>query len=206
MSPPPAFEAILPEIESRSRRHYSRLPGAAQDEAVQESVCQAFALYDSAVRRRNFRFTPCSLAWFANRAVDEGRRFAGYKKSDALEGGRAISFDHLDADGWSRIGEALVQRQTPVFDQARLKIDWPEFLRDDLPERQAWMTDEIAAGSTRSEISRELQLSPARITQLFGRVAEAYEEKFGTPGFEVRARRQGLKKPGRKPRAARAAA
>ena len=206
MSPPPPFESILPEIERRSRRHYSRLRAAAQDEAVQESVCQAFALYDSAVRRRNLRFTPCSLTWFANRAVDEGRRFAGYKKSDALEGGRAISFDDLNADGWSRIGEALVQRQTPVFDQARLKIDWPQFLRDDLTEREAFMTDEIAAGSTRSEIARALGLSPPRITQLFGRVAEAYETRFGVPGFEVRARRQGRKKQGRKPKAARAAA
>ena len=29
MPPPPPFEVIMPEIESRSRRHYSRLPAAA---------------------------------------------------------------------------------------------------------------------------------------------------------------------------------
>jgi len=207
MPPPPPFEVIMPEIESRSRRHYSRLRAAAQDEAVAESVAQAWGLYRSAIARGNHRITPCSLAWFANRAVDEGRKFSGGTiKKDALDRGRAISFDDLDKDGRSRIAEALIQRQTPVLDQARIRIDWPEFLRQDLSEREAWMTDELAAGSTRSEIASELGLSPARVTQLFGCVAEAYEVKFGTPGFEHRARKQENRKRGRKPRKPRAAA
>ncbi|GAG35475.1 unnamed protein product, partial [marine sediment metagenome] len=79
-------------------------------------------------------------------------------------------------------------------------------LRDDLTEREAFMTDELAAGSTRSEIARELGLSPARVTQLLQGVAEAYEEKFGVPGFEYGARRQEKRKPGRRPRKLRAAA
>jgi len=204
---PPAFETIMPEIASRSCRHFSHLRAAARDEAVAESVAQAWGLYRSAVASRNFRFTPCSLAWFANRAVDEGRKFSGGTiKKDALDRGRAISFDDLDEDGRSRIAEALIQRQTPVLDQARIRIDWPEFLRQDLTEREAWMTDELAAGSTRSEIAGELGLSPARVTQLFGRVAEAYEEKLGTPGFEHRARKQQKRQPERKTKKPQAAA
>ncbi len=202
---PPAFETILPEVESRSRRHFSHLRAAAQDEAVAESVAQAWGLYRSAVARGNHRFTPCSLAWFANRAVDSGRRFAGYKKSDALDHG-AVGLDDLDSEGQSRIAEALVQRQTPVFDQARIRIDWPQFLRDDLTEREAFMTDELAAGSTRSEVARELGLSPARVTQLMQGVAEAYEEKFNVPGFEYRARKQEKGRSGRQPRRQRAVA
>ena len=203
---PPAFATIMPEIEARSRRHYAHLPAADQDEKVQESVCQAFALYDSAVRRGNGRFTPASLAIYANRAVDQGRRFAGYTTTDALDQGRSVSLSQLDSEGWTRIGEALVQRWTSPLDQARIRIDWPAFLTNDLAEREAFMTDELAAGSTRSEIARELGLCPSRITQLLGRVAEAYEERFGTPGFERRARRQGRRRAGRQPRTVRAAA
>ena len=186
---PPAFETIMPEIEERSRRHYSHLDSAARDEAVQESVCQAFALYDSAVRRGNCRFTPCTLAWYANRAVDEGRGFAGYTTTDALDAGRAVGFDDLDAEGRSRIAEALVQRQTPVFDQARIRIDWPEFLRLELSRREEEIVTRLAEGWKRVEIARRLGLSPARMTQILGEVAEAYAGMFDLPGFERRARR-----------------
>ena len=166
MSPPPAFETILPAITSRSRRHYHHLPAAARNEAVQESVCQAYALYASAVRRGNHRFMPCTLALYANRAVDSGRKFAGGTiRTDALDRSH-VGFDDLDADGLDRIAEALIQRQTPVLDQARIRIDWPEFLRQDLTEREAWMTDELAAGSTRSEIASEIGLSSASRTAL----------------------------------------
>jgi len=186
---PPAFETILPEIESRSRRHFSHLRAAGRDDAVQESVCQAFALYDSAVRRGNYRFTPCTLAWYANMAVDEGRRFAGYTKSDALDHG-AVGFDDLDSEGQSRIAEALIQRQTPVFDQARIRIDWPEFLRLELTERERDVVTRLAEGWRRSEIARYLGVVPSRVTQILGGIAEAYVEMFGVPGFEYRAWKQ----------------
>ncbi len=204
--PPPAFETILPEIQARSARHFSHLNAAAHDEAVQESVCQAYALYESAVRRRNFRFTPCSLAWFANRAVDEGRRFAGYTTTDALDRGRAIGFDDLDADGRSRIAEALIQRQTPVFHQVRIKCDWPEFLRVELSERKRDIVTKLTEGWKRVEIARYLGVVPSRVTQILGEVADSYVEVFGLPGFEYRARKQEKRRPGRQPRKLRAVA
>ena len=202
---PPAFETILPEVESRSRRHFSHLRAAAQDEAVAESVAQAWGLYRSAIARGNHRFTPCTLAWYANRAVDSGRRFAGYKKSDALDHG-AVGFDDLDADGQSRIARALVQRQTPVFDQARIRIDWPEFLRLELAERERDIVTKIAEGWKRSEIARYLGVVPSRVTQILAGVAQAYEERFGRPSFEYRARKQEKRRPGRQSRKLRAVA
>ncbi len=51
---PPAFETILPEIEARSRRHYSRYPAERREEAVQESVCHA-CLHSPAIRYRETR-------------------------------------------------------------------------------------------------------------------------------------------------------
>ena len=187
MSPPP-FETMLPEIETRSRRHYAHVRGGAQDDLVAESVALAFGLYDSAVARGNYRFTPCTLAWYANKAVDEGRRFAGgWVKKDAANH-RTVGFDALDADGRNIIGEALINRQTSTFDQARIRIDWPMFL-DELPERSAWLVEEIASGTLRSEAALALGLSPGRVTQIMGEVADAYVERFGTPGFEHKSRR-----------------
>ncbi len=202
---PPAFETILPEVESRSRRHFSHLRAAARDEAVAESVAQAWGLYRSAIARGNHRFTPCSLAWYANKSVDEGRRFAGYKKSDALDHG-AVGFDDLDAEGQSRIARALIQRQTPLFDQVRIRIDWPEFLRLELAERERDVVTKLAEGWKRSEVARYLGVSPARITQLLHGVADAYVEYLGLPGFEYRARKQEKRRPGRQPKKLRAVA
>ena len=203
---PPAFVTILPEIQARSRRHYAHFPPERRDEAVQESTCQAYALYESAVRRGNFRFTPCTLAIFANRATDEGRKFGGGTiRSDALDRSH-VSLDALDSEGQSRIAEALVQRRTPVFHQARIRIDWPQFLRLELTERERDVVTKLAEGWKRVEIARYLGVVPSRVTQIFGGVAEAYEEHFGTPGFEHRARKKEKGKSGRRPKAARAAA
>ncbi len=193
---PPAFETILPEIEERSRRHYNHCDPELREERIQESLCAAWALYDSAVRRENYRFTPCTLAWYANRATDEGRKFSGGTiRSDALDKSH-VGLDDLDADGRSRIAEALIQRQTPVLDQARIGIDWPEFLRLELTERERDIVTKLAEGWKKVEIARYVGLSPARITQLLAGVADAYVGYLGRPGFEYRARKQGKRKPG----------
>ncbi len=203
---PPAFETILPEVESRSRRHFSHLNAAAQDEAVQESICQAFALYDSAVARGNYRFTPCTLALYSNRSVNSGRKFAGGTiASDALDRSH-VSFDDLDSEGQSRIAEALVQRRTPVFDQARIRIDWPEFLRLELTERERDIVTKVAEGWKRVEVARYLGVSPARVTQILDGIAELYAGMFGLPGFEHRARKEEKRRPGRRPKKPRVAA
>ena len=60
----------------------------------------------------------------------------------------------------------------------------------------------IAAGTMRKDAALELGLSSGRVTQIMDEVAEAYEKRFGRPGFERRARRNGKQKPGRRPRAA----
>ncbi len=115
MTPPP-FEVLLPEIEERSRRHYSRCNPELREEQVQETVCAAWALYDSAVRRGNLRFTPATLAWYANYATDEGRKFGGGTiRTDALDRSH-VSLEDLDRDGLRQVAEALIHETTPVLD------------------------------------------------------------------------------------------
>ncbi len=201
MPPPPPFEALMPEVQERSRRHYAHLDPEKREEAVQLSACFAWQLYDSAVRRENYRFTPATLTLYANRATDEGRRFSGgWVKKDAMRRGRTVGFDDLDADGRNVLAEALVQKRTSPLDATRISIDWRAFTST-LDERSRWMVTELAIGSTKTEIAHEAGLSSGRISQLCAEVGEQYADYFHTlPGFEVRARRAGKRKPGRKPR------
>lgn len=186
MTPPP-FETILPEIKDRSRRHYSRCNVELRDERVQESLCQAWKLYDSAVRRGNYRFTPCTLTWYANRAVDEGRRLAGYTTTDALDRHRAISFDELDGDALDRVARMLADWQLPILEQVRVIIDYPPFL-ESLPEREREIVRMLAEGWKRCEIAARVGVTPARVTQILAGVADSFVATFGLPGFEYRAR------------------
>ncbi len=188
MTPPP-FDTILPEIEDRSRRHYSRCKPELRDERVQESLCQAWKIYDSAVRRGNYRFTPCTLAWYANRAVDEGRRLAGYTTTDALDRHRGVSLDDLDGDGMDRVARMLADRQLPILEQVRVIVDYPPFL-ESLPERERDIVRMLAEGWKRCEIAARVGVTPARVTQILAEVADSFVATFGLPGFEYRARRE----------------
>ncbi len=202
MSPSLPFAALLPEIESRLRRRFGHLDPDQRDECVQEATAQAWALYRSAILRMNTRFTAFTLGRYAAKGVAEGRRFAGgWIKKDAMNRGRTVCLDDLDTEGRNIYAQALVQRQTSPYDAARIAIDWPA-LTSTLAERERWMVEELAVGSTKTEIAREAGLSNGRISQIFADVADQYEDYLGTPGFEVRARRQGKRKPGRKPREA----
>ncbi len=88
------------------------------------------------------------------------------------------------------------QSDLTTFDAARIAIDWPSFTST-LTEREKWMVEELAVGSTKTEIAREAGLSSARISQIFADIADLYKDYLGTPGFEVRARRDGRRRSGR---------
>lgn len=93
-----------------------------------------------------------------------------------------------------------------MFDQARIRIDWPGFLRLELTERERDVVTRLAEGWKRVEIARYLGVVPSRVTQILADVADAYVAYLGLPGFEYRARKQGKRRPGRKPRRSRVAA
>ena len=91
----------LPEITARSFAHFSRLDPAAREEAVQDCVASAYANFLSVTTRgkrmlagggapsrgrsKRGRVTPGTLALFANRSYDVGRRFAGSSNVDVLD-------------------------------------------------------------------------------------------------------------------------
>ena len=120
------FEAMLPEIEERSRLHFSHLDPDAREEAIAESVAMVFQMYKSCRRRGNARWSPRLIIRHANRNVDAGRRMAGCSSRDALD--RAISLEELDAEGPEPIGRTLAAYAYPdPLEAARQKLDGAMF-------------------------------------------------------------------------------
>ena len=200
---------FLPEITARSFAHFSRLDPVAREEAVQDCVASAYAnflsvtargkrtLSDSTApsrgRSKRGRVTPGTLAQFANRSYDVGRRFAGSSNVDVLGertrlNGRVnvVSLDDApaQANGLNdcTIREVLADRRaenTPA-ELAAWNIDWGSFYRSDLlNDRQRVVLDLLACGCRTGEVAQTLCVSPARAVQLTDALGDAAAQFFG---------------------------
>jgi hypothetical protein len=210
----PDFRAVfeqhyLPEITARSFAHFSRLDPAAREEAVQDCLASAYVTFLSASargkrtlasrgapspgRNKRGRVTPGTLAQFANRSYDVGRRFTGSSNVDVLGertrlNGRVnvVSLDDCppQVDGLNdcTIREVLADRHaenTPA-ELAAWNIDWSTFYGSDLlNDRQRVVLDLLAAGYRTGEVAQTLCVSPARAVQLTDAVGEAAAQFFG---------------------------
>lgn len=195
---------FLPEITSRTRRHFSYLDPEGREEAAQDCVCRAWRMYRSAVARGKTGvvtargngpeqdagrpgFTAASLAWFSNLSFDSGVRFTGLNRTDAMAPGTR-------AAGRVRIS-SLNDREGDVFletfrdrraegDPARLageRIDWSDFRRSGLLNEKGRRTlDLLALGYRNGELSRAIGVCPARISQLVHEhIADGVRQFFG---------------------------
>ena len=199
----------LPEITARSFAHFCRLDPAAREEAVQDCVASAYATFLSAAARgkrtlagcatpgrgrsKCGRVTPGTLAQFANRSYDVGRRFSGSSNVDVMGertrlNGRVkvVSLDDCppQADGLNdcTLREVLADRRaenTPA-ELAAWNIDWGTFYRSDLlNDRQRIVLDLLACGCRTGEVAQTLCVSPARAVQLTDAVGHAAAQFFG---------------------------
>ena len=193
-------QRYLPEIEARTLRHYNRLDREAREEALQETRCLSWMMFRSAagngkVGSKSVRngdggrpdFTPCTLAWYANRSFDSGRRFAGSSTTDVMADGTRVagrvhirSIDELDGDA---LLESFRDRRAEG-DPARLageRIDWADFRRSGLLNEKGLRTlDLLALGFRNGELSRAIGVCPARVSQLVHQhIADGVREFFG---------------------------
>jgi len=197
---PAVFEQhYLPEITARSFAHFCRLDPAAREEAVQDCVASAYANFLSVTARgkrtlsdstsssrgrsKRARVTPGTLAQFANRSYDVGRRFSGSSNVDVMGertrlNGRVnvVSLDDCT------IREVLADRRaenTPA-ELAAWNIDWGNFYRSDfLDDRQRVVLDLLASGHRTGEVAQTLCVSPARAVQLTDALGDAAAQFFG---------------------------
>ena len=114
-----------------------------------------------------------TLAGYAARAVNSGRRVCGHERArDVMsphakcQHGFTLSrlTDHGTPAG-SPLEEALRDNTiTPVPEQVAFKIDFPAWRRT-YPDRERRLIDRPMAGERTLHVSRAFGLSPARISQ-----------------------------------------
>jgi hypothetical protein len=183
------FLALLPRIELHARITFRgvRCPDRRAD-AVAETVALAWKWHVRLVERgKDVTQFPVAFAVLAARAVRSGRRLCGHERAREVlspvaqrKGGFRV--EHLPASTHSPHeqlyatprGQALLDAfeerlrdntLTPILDQVVFRLDFPAWLRT-LTGRERRMVRALAQGERTQDLSRQFELSPARISQL----------------------------------------
>ena len=176
------FVQMLPELTSRFRCRFRGCGRDQGEECVAEGLATAWALFFSA-RRRNKDVRVSTLAYYAIRHVEGGRRLAGATSLDALSTtplarrriGRAASLS--DA-------EDIVAGFYRVFGDRRWRWAVPEYVAPRLDfaafeagcsVRDRRIMKLKAAGWPQTEIAERLGVTPAAVCQRLGSLRERWE-------------------------------
>ena len=179
------------ELRSRARACFAYCEPGHREEAVAEILAASSAAAHSAARRGKLdRITPFWCVVFASRQFRTGRRFAGTSSvcvmSEATRlrrGVRVVSLDQdidpiVDQDVKLREALAADDAEDP-FDVVRREHDYPDILEAEGVSSKAWATFrflvESRGAGKQADLAAELRVSPGRITQLKGELAEALE-------------------------------
>lgn len=187
--------SYLPAITERSRLHYSKLDPDAREEAVQDCVCEAWIMYQSAARRgkassasKEGAATPATLARYSNRSYDSGRRFCGSSSTDVMADGTrqtGRSTVHTlgrrkEDDEHDMAGVLADPRiDTQPLERVRVNHDYP-FMIEMSPlsrrARQVWkcLLSDWGPGHV-VRIAKRLKVSPGRVCQAKEELAKAFE-------------------------------
>jgi hypothetical protein len=183
-----AFLSILPRVEQHGRIYFRHLPPHKKADALQEMRALAWKWFLRLHERGKdpADFVTQFVTYLA-RAVNSGRRLAGMVKSkdvmnplnqrrrgfrvEPLPSSMRSSHENLYA---SPQGQALLDAYeerlrdntvTPVIDQVAFRIDFPAWLKT-LTARERRMIRAMAQNERTLDLSKEFELSPARISQV----------------------------------------
>lgn len=183
------FQALLPRIERHGEVYFRGVKcGAKRADYIAEMVGLVWRwLVRLAERGKDgFRF-PMVLANYAARAVNSGRRVCGQLKPNDVLSERAqqrhsfiieslpistrASYENLYSlphgqehqDTWEE--RLRDNTQTPVPDQVAFRSDFPSWLRT-LTARERRIIRAMAQNERTKDLSRQFELSPARISQM----------------------------------------
>jgi hypothetical protein len=183
-----AFLSILPRVEQHGRIYFRHLRPHRKADAIQEMRALAWKWF---LRLHQLGKDPAdfvtTFSTFLARAVNSGRRLAGMAKAkdvmnpatqrrhgfrvEPLPNSTRTSHERLYA---SPVGQALLDAfeerlrdntVTPVADQVQFRLDWPAWL-ETLTPRERRIIRAMAQNERTLDLSREFELSPARISQL----------------------------------------
>ena len=186
------FMQNLPEIQSRSNACLSRLSGERREDAQAEIIGAAFKATVHAERNGVLgNITAFHVVTNALKQCRQGRRMAGYTTTDVMSEAtqlkgrcKVLSLSEPTARKSGErqclpLSETLADRRQDnnPLEQVRRNLDYPEILRQEHVSPKA---RKVFKSLTRDRttghglrLAHELMVSPGRITQLKGELAEA---------------------------------
>jgi hypothetical protein len=184
-----AFLTILPRIMLHGQVVFRNLKCPDRKaNAIAEIVALSWRWFlRLAAKGKDATRFPTALATFAARAVKSGRRLCGQEKAkdvmnpmtqkrqgfrvEPLPSSTGASHEYLYSaphgqDHHDAFEERLRDNTiTPIPDQVQFRIDWPAWLAT-LTGRERRMIQAMAQNERTSDLSRQFEVSPGRISQL----------------------------------------
>jgi len=183
---PPAwhvdFEAMIPTIETHARISFRHLDPDAQEEAIQEAICNACRAYARLVERGKANVARASmLATFAISQVRDGRKVGNSLNihdvtSDYCQKRKNVIVERLDRPDldeqhWA---EVLVEdRRAGPADTAIVRIDFAAWIKT-LPRRLQKIAMFLANGETTTAASKRFRIAQCRVSQIRRQLFESW--------------------------------
>ena len=180
------LNTLYPDLVRRARLRHGRLDPEAREEAVAETLAYtARSVHAAADRGTLDRLSPSTCVYYAAKHVERGRRVAGYSTQCPLsEAGRqkhdhrAVSLDRHAPDDDRQLHQAIADpKGEPPFEAVRRRLDYPVLLHREAVSGKARATlhflAETHGSGKQTHLAAELMVTPARITQLKGELADA---------------------------------
>ena len=182
-SQPDDFLRLLSSIRRNAYHAFRRMDPDARDEAIQEVIANAFAAYQSLVKRGKTQvIAPGPLARYAIAQTRAGRRVGGQLNIDDItshycqhrRGIQLKSMGEVDeATGtWSQI--LVEDPSSSPADIAAIRIDFETWM-ELLPERQRSIAEVLSTGETTGAVAKLFDVTAGRISQLRSQLKAAWE-------------------------------
>ena len=187
------FLRLLPSLHRQIRYRLRHLATEAREEAVQEALSIAWAMYARLVELgRVGSAHAMSLSRYAVARIRDGRTLVGGMNrqdvmSEYCRRRRGVYVERLDrfANSCCTWKEVLVEDHTATpADLAAIRIDFPAWL-DSLPSRTRRIAEALATSARTRQVARQFGISAGRVSQLRKELKGSWE-RFQTDHEEVR--------------------
>lgn len=171
-----AFLSIIPKVETHARIFFRHIkcPEKKADR-IAETIALAWSWFRKLARRgKDATCFPCTLASFAVRHVNAGRRLCGQEKGRDVMSSITQQRHHFAVEKFpdystlhgSPIEEALQDNtHSAVIDQVCFRIDFPSWISS-LSERDHRVVEDLALRHRTTDVARKYGISPGRVSQL----------------------------------------
>lgn len=173
-SKPVDFLRLMPLIRRHARESFRSLDPEARDEAVQETVANAFVAYTRLVERHKLHvIAALPLARYAVAQIRTGRRVGGSLNIRDVSSGycqqrQGVLLERLDrvVDSEGVWEQVLVEdRSSTPADIVAIRLDFQSWLAS-LPERHRQIAEVLSTGEASGIVARLFEVSSARVSQL----------------------------------------